>query len=168
MREAARTGDPTHRVQAHDALGATLFQLGDYAAAWYQFAQALALCDPTTQRDQALHNVAAPSVRCLVVGANALWCLGFPTQAAQRCQEALALAQELAHPYSLVVAQHFAAFLHCHRRKCRRCGRRPRTLLALATAQGFPLYTGYGHGWRGWARAMQGARAAGLAEMPRA
>ena len=39
------------------------------------------------------------------------------------------------------------------------------TLLALATAQGFPLYTGYGHGWRGWARAMQGAGAAGLAEM---
>jgi class 3 adenylate cyclase/DNA-binding winged helix-turn-helix (wHTH) protein/predicted ATPase len=165
VRGAARTGDPTHRVQAHDALGATLFQLGAYAAAWRQFAQALALCDPTTQRDQALHNVAAPGVRCLVVGANALWCLGFPTQAAQRCQEALALAQELAHPYSLVVAQHFAAFLHCHRREVPAVRAQAETLLALATAQGFPLYAGYGHGWQGWARAMQGAGAAGLAEM---
>jgi predicted ATPase len=165
VRAAARTGDPTHRVQAHDALGATLFQLGAYTAAWRQFAQALALCDPTTQRDQALHNVAAPGVRCLVVGANALWCLGFPTQAAQRCQEALALAQELAHPYSLVVAQHFAAFLHCHRREVPAVRAQAETLLALATAQGFPLYAGYGHGWQGWARAMQGAGAAGLAEM---
>jgi predicted ATPase/DNA-binding winged helix-turn-helix (wHTH) protein len=165
VRVAARTGDPTHRVQAHDALGATLFQLGAYAAARCQFAQALALCDPTTQRAQALHNVAAPGVRCLVVGANALWCLGFPTQAAQRCQEALALAQELAHPYSLVVAQHFAAFLHCHRREVPAVQVQAETLLALATAQGFPLYAGYGHGWQGWARAMQGAGAAGLAEM---
>ena len=165
VRVAARTGDPTHRVQAHDALGATLFQLGAYAAARRQFAQALVLCDPTTQRAQALHNVAAPGVRCLVVGANALWCLGFPTQAVQRCQEALALAQALAHPYSLVVAQHFAAFLHCHRREVPAVRAQAEALLALATAQGFPLYAGYGHGWRGWARAMQGAGAAGLAEM---
>src|SRR5215813_11338781 len=165
VREAARTGDLTHRVQAHDALGATLFQLGAYAAARRQFAQALALCDPTTQRAQALHNVAAPGVRCLVIGANALWCLGFPTQAVQRCQEALALAQELAHPYSLVVAQHFAAFLHCHRREVPAVRAQAETLLALATAQGFPLYAGYGHGWQGWARAMQGTGAAGLAEM---
>ena len=38
-------------------------------------------------------------------------------------------------------------------------------LLALATAQGIPLYAGNGHGWQGWARAMQGAGAAGLAEL---
>src|SRR4029453_12383643 len=109
--------------------------------------------------------VAAPGVRCLVVGANALWCLGFPTQAAPRCQEAPPLAQELVPPYMLVEAQHFAAFLHCHRREVPAVRAQAETLLALATAQGFPLYAGYGHGWQGWARAMQGAGAAGLAEM---
>jgi predicted ATPase len=35
----------------------------------------------------------------------------------------------------------------------------------LATAQGFPLWRGTGTFWRGWARAMQGEAAAGLAEM---
>ena len=145
VRGAARTGDPTHRVlQAHDALGATLFQLGAYAAAWRQFAQALALCDPTTQRDQALHNVAAPSVRCLVVGAHALWCLGFPTQAAQRCQEALALAQELAHPYSLVVAQHLRPFCIATGGRCRRCGRRPRRSWRWPRPRGFRSTPGMG------------------------
>ena len=34
-------------------------------------------------------------------------CLGHGTLAMQRSQEALALAQELAHPYSLAVAQHW-------------------------------------------------------------
>ena len=105
------------RVQAHDALGATLFQLGDYTAAWYQFAQALALCDPTTQRDQALHNVAAPGVRCLVVGANALWCLGFPHAGGAAVSGGARPGPGAGPSYSLVVAQHFAAFLHCHRRR---------------------------------------------------
>ena len=38
-------------------------------------------------------------------------------------------------------------------------------LLTLATAQGFPLYVGYGTCWRGWALAMQGQGEAGLAQM---
>ena len=38
-------------------------------------------------------------------------------------------------------------------------------LLALATAQGFPLYVGFGTFWRGWALAMQGQGEAGLAQM---
>src|SRR5256885_11190611 len=34
-----------------------------------------------------------------------------------RCQEALTLAQELAHPQSLVMARYYAAFLHQRRRE---------------------------------------------------
>ena len=60
------------------------------------------------------------------MAANTLWCLGYPAQAVRRSQEALALAQELAHPYSLAVAQHYAAFLHHRRREAPRSRRRPR------------------------------------------
>ena len=56
-------------------------------------------------------------MRCLAVAALTLWCLGYPTQAVRRSQEALALAQELIHPYSLAFAQHFAAYLHQRRRE---------------------------------------------------
>jgi predicted ATPase len=38
-------------------------------------------------------------------------------------------------------------------------------LLTLATAQGFPLWVGYGIFWRGWALAMKGQSEAGLAQM---
>ena len=38
-------------------------------------------------------------------------------------------------------------------------------LLTLATAQGFPLWVGYGTCWRGWALAVQGQGEAGIAQM---
>ena len=38
-------------------------------------------------------------------------------------------------------------------------------LLTLATAQGFPLFVGFGTCWRGWALAMQGQGEVGLAQM---
>ena len=97
--------------------------------------------------------------------ANTLWCLGFPAQAMQRGQEALTLAQALAHPYSLGVAQHFAAWL-CHwRREALGVQGHADTLLALATTQGFPLFVGFGTFWRGWALVIQGEGEAALAQL---
>ena len=87
------------RLEAHDAFGATLFALGEYAAARAHLEQATALTDPTTQRGLARHHGIASGPRCLAVAANALWCLGFPAQAVQRGRwRALALARELALP----------------------------------------------------------------------
>ena len=62
-----RSVRPTRRtcLEAHDALGDTLFFLGDYAAARTHLEQGIALIDPTAQRAQALHHGAAPGVRCL-------------------------------------------------------------------------------------------------------
>ena len=51
------------------------------------------------------------------VAANTLWCLGYPAQAMLRSQEALAQAQELAHPFSLATAQYWAAVLYQRRRE---------------------------------------------------
>ena len=47
---------------------------------------------------------------CPSYAAWTLWMLGYPDQALQRRQEALTLAQELAHPFSLVAALSFAAW----------------------------------------------------------
>jgi predicted ATPase len=162
---AQRAGDPMQRLEAHDALGATLFALGDYAAARPHLEQAIVLTAPTTQRALALRHGIASGVRCLAVAANALWRLGFPDQAMQRSWEALALAQELAHPLSLMSAQYWAAWLHYVRREVSVVQALTDTLLTLATTQGFPLYVGYGTCWRGWALVMQGEGGAGLAQL---
>src|SRR5439155_17133361 len=116
-RLAQRAANPTHLLEAHDALGTTLFYIGEYAAARTHLEQGIALADPAVQRAQALRYGAAPGVWCRALLAWALWGLGYPTQAMQRSQEALALAQELAHPHSLAYAQHFATWVHYHRRE---------------------------------------------------
>ena len=55
--------------------------------------------------------------------------------------------------------------LHHHRREAAAVQAQAEALLALATAQGFPVYVGYGTCWQGWALAVQGQGAAGLAQM---
>jgi predicted ATPase len=63
------------------------------------------------------------------------------------------------------VAQHYAAFLHHRRREALAVLAQADALLTLGTAQGFPLWVGFGACWRGWALAMQGQSEAGLAQM---
>jgi DNA-binding winged helix-turn-helix (wHTH) protein/predicted ATPase len=165
IRLAERTTDPTHLLEAHGALGQTLFQLGEYAAAWQHLEQGIALIDSIAQHALVLRPGDAPAVVFLSFAAITLWCLGYPAQAVQRSQEALALARALDSPLSLAVAQHYAAFLHRHCHETREVQTLAEALLTLATAQGFPLYVGYGTYWCGWAGAMQGEGEAGLMHM---
>jgi predicted ATPase len=162
---AQRTATPTLRLEAHAALGLTLCYLGEYATALMHLEQGIALTELAAQRALALHHDAVPGVRCLAVAANTLWCLGAPAQALRRSQEGLALAQQLAHPYSLAVAQYWAVWLHYRRREVPAVQAQAEALLTLATAQGFPLWVGVGTFWRGWALVMQGHGAAGLAQI---
>jgi predicted ATPase len=165
MRLAQRAADPTYLLEAHEALGQTLFHMGDYATARTHLEQGITLTDPTTQRALALRCGVAPGVVCLAYAANTLWYLGFPAQAVQRGHEALALAQALAHPYTLAMAQFWVTTLHHHRRDTAAVQAQADALLTLATTHGFPLHIGNGIYWRGWVLAMQGEGAAGLVQL---
>jgi hypothetical protein len=127
MRSAKRTADPTRLLEAHSALGQTLFQLGEYAAAWQHLEQGIALTDSVAPRAPVLRHGNALRVVFLSFAALTPWCRGYPGQAVQRSQEALVLAQALTDPLSLAAAQHYAAFLHHHRHE-------PRAVQTLAEA----------------------------------
>jgi class 3 adenylate cyclase/predicted ATPase len=157
--------DPMLRLAAHEALGNTLFYLGDYAAAWTHLEQGIALIDPPMERAEALRQGESSGVRCLAYAANTLWCLGYPAQAVRRSQGSLALAQHLAHPRSLAQAHHFASFVYYRRREIPMVQGQTEALLALATAQGLPLLVGFGTFWHGWVLVMQGQTEAGMAQI---
>ena len=152
-------------LAAHAVLGQTLCLQGDYATARTHLEHGIALIDPAVERTLVLSHGFAPGVMCLAYTALALWSLGFPAQAVERAQEALALAQELAHPLSLAMAQQWIAFLYARRREIPVVQALADALLTLATTQGFPHYTGIGMYIRGWALAAQGQGAAGIAQM---
>jgi predicted ATPase/DNA-binding winged helix-turn-helix (wHTH) protein len=162
---AQREALPTLCLEAHEELGATLYHLGEFAAAWIYLEQGIALIDPMVQRAQVLRDDVVPGVRCLVYASLTLWCLGYPIQAMQRGQEALTLTRDLAHLPSLALVQHFVAFLHYYRRDVPALQAQAETLLTLATAHDFPLWAGFSTLWEGWAMAVQGQSEAGLARM---
>jgi len=97
--------------------------------------------------------------------ANTLWCLGYPAQAVWRSQEALALAQELAHPYSLTVTRYWMARLHFLRREVPAVQEQADALLTLATAHGFPSFVAHGTCWHGWALAVRDQGETGMAQI---
>ena len=97
--------------------GSTLNYLGEFAAAQAHFEQGIALYDPQQHRAHAFRYGQDPGVLCRAYAALTLWWLGYPDQALQRSHEALTLARELAHPFSLACALFFAAWLHQFRRE---------------------------------------------------
>jgi tetratricopeptide (TPR) repeat protein len=155
---AQRVDAATLRLEAHQALGTTFFYLGEYAAARALFEHGMTLIDPPAQRVLAHRHDEAPGVVCLAFAANTLGCLGYPAQAARRSQEALTLAQGLAHPASLALAHYWAAFLAHRRREIPVVQAHADTLLTLATVQGFPLWVGLGTCWRGWRSSVRVSR----------
>jgi hypothetical protein len=83
----------------------------------------------------------------------------------QRSHEAITLAQELSHAYSLALALSFAARLHQSRREGHAAQERAEATMALCTEQGFAQSLAVGTSLRGWALVEQGQRETGMAQM---
>jgi predicted ATPase len=165
LRLANRQQVPALFLAAHDALGLTLTYLGELAMARRHLEQGIALYNPTQHRSLAFLYGQDPGVVCLSFAAWVLWLLGYPDQALQRSQEALSLAQELSHPFSLAFALNFAALLRLYRREGQAAQAQAETLIALSVEQGFALYCAHGTILRGGALAVQGQGEAGRAQM---
>jgi predicted ATPase len=102
---------------------------------------------------------------CQDYAAFTLWVLGFPDQALQQSYEALRLAQELAHPFTLAIALTFAALLHQFRREAQAAQGQAEAAMALCRENGFEEFGMYGRILQGWAMAEQGQREEGVAQM---
>src|SRR5208283_3885614 len=102
----------------HIAMGDTLYQMGELLLAKEHLEKAILLYDRDHHRPLAIRFIGLDSeVQCLSYLAYTLWALGYPDEALQRAHEAVALAQEMSHPYSLVFARTFKGYLHRFRRE---------------------------------------------------
>jgi predicted ATPase len=95
----------------------------------------------------------------------ALWTLGYADQAQQRGQEAVALAQQVGHPPSVTFAEIYVARLAQYRRDAAATQAYADTVMALAVTHGMEQRVGQGRRMQGWALAMQGDVATGLAHI---
>src|SRR5262245_31826022 len=105
LRLAHHADDPVLAVFAHYALGSTWWCLGALPVAHSHLEEASARYTPDLRRAPVFRMGHDPGVACRFLAAWTLWLLGYPDQALARSHEALALAQELSHPFSLAYAR---------------------------------------------------------------
>jgi predicted ATPase len=164
LRLAQRVQDPASVADAHIVLGNTSYFLGELDTARTHLEQATALCNQQRARSQGLSEVHR-GVFCLSRIAHILWYLGYPDQALRRSQEALTLARELSHPFSLVGALGSAALLHQLRREGQMTYELAEAAIALSSERGFALRLAEKTMLRGWALVEQGRGAAGIVQI---
>jgi hypothetical protein len=92
-------------------MGTTAFWLGELTQARDHLEQGIALYDAQQHRSLTLLYGQDPRVTCLGYAAWTLWLLGYADQALQRGQEALTLAQEIAHPFTLAFALSWVGYV---------------------------------------------------------
>ncbi|MEO8804535.1 MAG: AAA family ATPase [Burkholderiaceae bacterium] len=109
---AEARGDEPLRFAGHSALGITLVHIGDMAAAQRHLTLALTLHQSTGSEQPVAMFSFDPVVQLTSYLATSLWHQGQPGAAGQRSQAALARAEHLKHPMTLVLALQLSALLH--------------------------------------------------------
>ena len=157
--------DPAFLLEAHRAMGTTLFWLGQFPQARAHLEQGIDLYDPQQSRSLIALYGQDPRVTCLGYTAWVLWVLGYPDQAMKKSHEALALAQELSHPFSLAFALVWTAQVRRFRRDGQATQELAEAVIALSHEQGFTQRLAEAMIQRGWALAEQGQREEGSTQI---
>ena len=162
---AQRLQDVRLLQEAHMARGSTLLHLGEYVAARASLEQGMALYDSQQCRILTFSHGCDPGVACLARVAWTLWLLGYAEQALARSREAVALAKDLSHAYSLAFALHFAAWLHQNRREVQVVLELTEAEMALSSANGFVYWSAGSMLRQGWVLVQQGVTEEGITQM---
>ncbi len=160
---AQRLQDPIHVVEASFALGSLLYYAGEHGPA--QKYLEWGMSNYRLEQHQPLIQDQDPGVALLSYSAHNLWLLGFPDRALRQCNEAIALAEKLAHPYSMAMALIWSGWTHIGRWETDQVLERSREAIRLSAKHDFPLFEAVGTIQNGWALTRQGSIDAGMAKM---
>jgi class 3 adenylate cyclase/predicted ATPase len=165
LRLAEKARDPDLLLEAHHALGVTLTALAEFAPALEQLDQVIVNYDPVRHGSFGFLYGQDPKVACLAQSTWALWLHGFPDRALRRTDEAITLARELSHPYSLALALSFGAIVHQLNQDQSAVQECAEALIKLATEKDFAMWTPWGLVLRGWALSQSGESAEGICQI---
>jgi DNA-binding SARP family transcriptional activator/predicted ATPase len=164
---AERAQEPMLVAAGHWHLGFISFALAEYAEALAHLEQVIAFYQPERHHGPfvGLHAVDA-GASALAYAACCLWCLGYPEQAGSRSRQALALARDLGHLYTLVdVLCYAGCMFHSMQREAQALHGYAERLMQLATERGLASWIMDATCYRGRALAMMGQLEEGIAQM---
>ena len=150
-------------VEAHLAKGNSLFLFGKLMPALKHFERAISLYDPQAHHAHAFLYGLDPGVFCLARSAWILQLLGHSNQASKKVEEAIALAQQQSHAFSLAVALVHGNLVLQIRREWSALQQQAEAAIAVCREQGFGSVLAQATIHRGHALAQQGQTEEGTA-----
>jgi predicted ATPase len=153
MGRAKSAQDPALLVIAHVALGQVSFHLSELLLAREHLEAAVSIYRREHHAAFARlgTDIGVPALSFL---ARTLWLLGYPEQAYQRANEALALARGLSHPPSVAFATQFIGVLHQYQGDAAAVKETSERVTALSLEHGLTFWLAVAHNMHGWATAM--------------
>jgi predicted ATPase len=104
-------------------------------------------------------------VFCRSYLAHLLWHKGCPDQAVAAIQDAIAAASRIGNPFSMAIALDYAAMLHAFRRESHTALEHARNAISVCRKHDFAYYRAVAEIVAGWAAALEGDPATGLAQL---
>jgi predicted ATPase len=139
--------------------------MGDLLSAREHLELGISLYDPERDRPLAFrYGGTDPGVVGLSHASRVLWLLGYPDQAVDRGNEALALAQGLSQPASLAFARVFVGVVHQLCGDVRTADENTERLIELCAEYGLTNWLAFATILRGWAMAEQRRTQEGIAQ----
>ncbi|MGB3534543.1 MAG: adenylate/guanylate cyclase domain-containing protein [Microcoleaceae cyanobacterium] len=162
---ARRENDSVLEMEAHFTMGLALFYLGHLPAARDHWQDANTLYQTLSVNCQTCLTGQDVGVASRSFLAWCQWLLGTPEQALASSQEAVTLANYMAHPYSQGLAFSLAAMFHQCRSDTQQVQQFASQALNLAQEQQFPFWFATGIILQGWVKVQQGEFQTGIAQI---
>ncbi len=159
---ARQHSDPGLLLVANMAMGMTCYYFGEFVRARDHSDHGFSLYDSQQHRSLIFVYGQDMGLSCQMWAGCSLWLLGYPDEAMKRSQQALTLAQEVAHPFSSIIALVLAAIVSQYRHDVPSTRDYGRKMAELSAEQGFSFFHAWGNMLQGWALSQLGQKSDGL------
>jgi class 3 adenylate cyclase/tetratricopeptide (TPR) repeat protein len=140
LSRARALSNPVLLMVAHRVMGSTLLTIGDFQSSASHFEETIKLSSSKGGQPLSGLYMVEPQVASLLLLSWDLWLLGFPQASLARVSEALALAQDLDHPYTIAFAHYMTSVVHLLRGDAARALESAEKSFAISQEQRFSLY----------------------------
>jgi class 3 adenylate cyclase/predicted ATPase len=148
--------NPDQLIRAHESIGSTYSFLGRFDEAKAHLLAAKSLYDPARHRSQVLPYTQDPGITARIILARTLWILGEVDQVEALSQEAIGMARELEHPFTLAFALATVSWIYATVRDADRTLVLAEEAVALSAKYSFEVTLAWATSLQGWALAEKG------------
>jgi tetratricopeptide (TPR) repeat protein len=157
-----KIGDGDIIMEAHVALGNTLYWIGMFNDAYDHMQQVFQLYDPEKGTAHVVAYGQDPRVVALLFSALTSSVMGYMDRAIDERNKMLEIADEVSHPFTTAIALQGAAILDYHMNDAESALAHTEILIDISNKNRLPSYIGIGTMISGWALSARGDRKEGM------